>query len=448
MAGDRALRGSPAEHNADTPSAREPSADVYRVLAVVVVVIGHWLVSAVTFHDGQFGNDYPLALMPWTRWLTLVFQVVPVFFLVGGYASAASWILWRDAGGRHWTDWVRSRLAAILGPTTAYIAVMLATVAVLDRVGVERSALWFGGWAVAMHLWFVPVYLVVVSLTPVAVAAHRRWGLMVPASLVAAVVVVDIAARIGHLPVVGSANYVLCWGAIYQLGICWRGGALGGRRPVLLAATAAAALAVLLVLRCYPVTMVGSPGAADQNNFPPNAALLAFAAVQTALLVAAAPAVTRRLRRSRWQRPLAAANRYVMALYLWQMVPVVFVALIGYPTGLLPQPAAGTADWWLFRFVWLLILAVVATVEMTLLWLGRTVFSRAMPAIAAPLPAWSAPLLLAAGVATATFALSRIAVEGFAPDGRFPIWCALLFVAAVGLVSLVPSRPRANTTAV
>ena len=99
MAGDRALRGSPAEHNADTPSAREPSADVYRVLAVVVVVIGHWLVSAVTFHDGQFGNDYPLALMPWTRWLTLVFQVVPVFFLVGGYASAASWTLWRDVGG-------------------------------------------------------------------------------------------------------------------------------------------------------------------------------------------------------------------------------------------------------------------------------------------------------------------------------------------------------------
>jgi hypothetical protein len=96
----------------------------------------------------------------------------------------------------------------------------------------------------------------------------------------------------------------------------------------------------------------------------------------------------------------------------------------------------------------LLILAVVATVEMTLLWLGRTVFSRALPAIAAPLPAWSAPLLLAAGVATATFALSRIAVEGFAPDGRFPIWFALLFVAAVGLISLVPSRPRANTAAV
>jgi hypothetical protein len=82
---------------------------------------------------------------------------------------------------------------------------------------------------------------------------------------------------------------------------------------------------------------------------------------------------------------------------------------------------------------------------MTLLWLGRSVFSRALPATAAPLPVWSAPLLLAAGVGTATFALSRIAVEGFAPDRRFPMWCALLFVAAVGLISLVPGRLRANT---
>jgi hypothetical protein len=45
MAGDRARRGSPAEHNGDTTSERVASADVYRVLAVFVVVIGHWLVS-------------------------------------------------------------------------------------------------------------------------------------------------------------------------------------------------------------------------------------------------------------------------------------------------------------------------------------------------------------------------------------------------------------------
>ena len=223
MGGVRLASGMPADRTTDAASARELSADLYRVVAVVVVVIGHWLVSTVTFRDGQFGNDYPPDVLPWTRWLTLLFQVVPVFFLVGGYASAVSYTRWLGAGGRHWSDWLRSRLAAILGPTTAYVGLALAAVAVLERVGVERSALRFGGWAIAMHLWFVPVYLVVLTLTPVAMAAHRRWGLLVPAVLAIAVALVDIAARAGHLPVITTANYLLCWGAIYQAGICWRG---------------------------------------------------------------------------------------------------------------------------------------------------------------------------------------------------------------------------------
>ena len=433
----RSSAGVPAGGGADTLLARELSADFYRVLAVVIVVIGHWLVSAVTFRDGRFGNDYPLAVLPWTQWLTLVFQAVPVFFLVGGYASAASWTRWLDAGGRQWSDWLRHRLGAILGPTTAYVVVALAMVAVLGRVDVRRSSLSFGGWAIAMHLWFVPVYLVVVALTPVAVAAHRRWGLMVPAVLALAVIGVDAAAR--SFPGVGWTNYLLCWGAVYQIGICWRAGALRGHRPVLIATAAAIVLAMLLVLRCYPISMVGAPGAPAQNNFPPTAALLAFATAQTGLLVAAAPAATRWLRRSRWRRLMAAANKNVMALYLWQMVPVVIVALVGYPTGLLPQPAPGTGPWFLLRLVWLVILSMVTAAALMLLWLARSVFNRPLPTIAIPLPVWSTAALLVVGIGIATLTLSHFSIEGFAPGGRFPTMAALLYAAAVMLVSLTPA---------
>ena len=73
---------------------------------------------------------------------------------------------------------------------------------------------------------------------------------------------------------------------------------------------------------------------------------------------------------------------------------------------------------------------------MALLWLGRSVFNRALPAISTPLPMWSAPALLIVGVATATFVLAHLAVEGFAPDGHFPAVYALLYVGAVGLISL------------
>src|SRR6185312_11479201 len=129
----------PVDRSTDAASARELSADVYRVFAVTVVVIGHWLVSAVTFHDGQFGNDYPLDAMPWTRWLTLVFQVVPVFFLVGGYANGASWARWCESRDRHWLTWARRRLAVMLGPTTVYVLLAFASMAALARVGIPHE---------------------------------------------------------------------------------------------------------------------------------------------------------------------------------------------------------------------------------------------------------------------------------------------------------------------
>ncbi|MCV7226009.1 acyltransferase family protein [Mycolicibacterium komossense] len=419
--------------------ARELSADFYRVVAVLIVVIGHWLVSAVTYRHGWFGNDYPLDVLPWTQWLTLIFQVVPVFFLVGGYSSAASFTRWRTDGGGA-TEWVRRRLGAILGPTTAYVLVVLAVVAVLSYGDVGRSPLAFGGWAVAMHLWFIPVYLVVLALTPLASAAHQRWGLAVPAVLALAVLAVDVVARIVPLPAFAAVNYMLCWAFVYQLGICWRAGVLRGRLAVTLATVAAVVVALLLTLHWYPVSMVGAPGATAQNNFPPTVALLAFATSQAGLLVAAAPAVTGWLRGSRLRGPLAAANTTVMALYLWQMIPVVVVALVGYPTGLLPQPPTGTAAWWLFRVVWVLILSVALAAELALLWLGRSVFERPLPTIGIPLPGWCAPVLLVVGACLAVPALARFAVYGFAPGGVFPTVYAVLYVVSVVLLSLTAAR--------
>ena len=126
----------------------------------------------------------------------MVFQVVPLFFLVAGYANAVSWTRWRVSDRA--ASWYRHRLAAVLGPTTVYVAVVLAAAAVLVRAGVGPQ-LALVAWAVALHLWFVPVYLLVVALTPVAVAAQQRWGLAVPAALALAVVIVDIAVHCADL---------------------------------------------------------------------------------------------------------------------------------------------------------------------------------------------------------------------------------------------------------
>src|SRR6185312_12559513 len=94
---------------------------------------------------------------------------------------------------------------------------------------------------------------------------------------------VDAVSLAGHVPYVGSLNYLLCWGLLYQLGIAWHGGLLASRRPVLLAAGSTVALALLIRVGPYPVSMIGVPGQAIENTTPPTVAMMAFACAQAGL---------------------------------------------------------------------------------------------------------------------------------------------------------------------
>jgi surface polysaccharide O-acyltransferase-like enzyme len=425
--------------NAARPT-RDLAVDCYRVSGVVLIVLGHWLAGSVTYHNGHFGRENPLLDLPWTQWLTWIFQAVPVFFLVAGYAGAVSWTHRRDAEGFSRQTWLRHRLARVLGPTAVYVALVWVIVVVLQARGVPGSVLEYAGWAVAMHLWFLAVYVLVVSLTPIAVAAQRRWGLLVPGVLAVGVVVVDAVSLAGHVPYLGWVNYLLCWGLLYQLGIAWHGGLLAGRRPVLLAAGSAVALALLMWLGLYPVSMIGIPGQAVQNTTPPTVAMLAYACTQAGLAVAVAPALNGALRSGLVQRVLSTANSNVMALYLWHMVPVVIVAIVAYPAGLLPQPLEGTAAWWLVRLEWVVILSLVTAVEMVLLWWQRRFFAAPLPMFGVPLTDRWGEVIMLAGALMAASGLHFFAGAGFAPDGRFPWVTAVVFAVGVILVTLRPTK--------
>jgi fucose 4-O-acetylase-like acetyltransferase len=425
-------------------ASRDLAVDFYRVSGVVLIVLGHWLAGSVTYHNGYFGRQNPLVDQPWTQWLTWPFQAVPTFFLVAGYAGAVSWKHRCDTEGVSRQTWLRHRLARVLGPTTVYVGLVSAIVVALDLRHVAGSTLEYAGWAVAMHLWFLAVYLVVVSLTPVAVAAQRRWGLLAPAVLAVGVVAVEAVSLGWHMPHLRLLNYLLCWGALYQLGIAWHDGLLAGRKPALLAGCSAVALAMLILLGPYPVSMIGVPGQTLQNSDPPSVAMLAFACAQAGLAITLAPALNRALRAGVVRRALTTANSNVMALYLWHMIPVVIVAIVGYPAGLLPQPVEGTAAWWLARLEWVVILSLVTGVEMTLLYWGRGFFAGPLAMLGTPLTdRWAEPIMLA-GAAMAAYGLAFVAAEGFAPDGHFPWLTGLIFAAGVLLVALRPAKVGAQ----
>jgi uncharacterized BrkB/YihY/UPF0761 family membrane protein len=127
------------------------------------------------------------------------------------------------------------------------------------------------------------------------------------------------------------------------------------------------------------------------------------------------------------------------------MVPVVVVALIAYPAGLLPQPDAGTGAWWALRVLWVLILSVVTAAELSLVWLARSVTGRALPVLRIPLPRWCAVPLLIVGTVGSVAALASLAVYGFAPGGRFPTREALTLAVGVVVASLsVTGRQRVS----
>jgi hypothetical protein len=254
-----------------------------------------------------------------------------------------------------------------------------------------------------------------------------------------AVAAVDVATLGAHLPYAGWLNYLLPWAVLYQFGIAWQDSMLRGRAALALAAASAVALALLIRLGPYPISMIGVPGAAVNNTSPPNLALLALGCTQAGLVLAAAPAVNRALKSVRVQRVLAFANDNVMALYLWHMVPVVIVALAGYPTGLLPQPALGTSAWWLFRLQWVAILAVVAAVEIVFLYWGRRLFAAPLPTLTTPIPTALSAVLLIVGTVAIAATLTEIAILGFAPNGRLPIATATWFIAGSALIALAPS---------
>lgn len=405
---------------------RNRYADLLRVVAIGGVVYGHWLLISVTYRNGQLSGADALDYVGWGRWVTWAFQVMPVFFLVGGYANAGSWTA-HHAAGESWTVWVRDRAMRLWWPTALFLVVAVLAVAAAGAAGAGRAELGQACWLAALQLWFLPVYLLLIALTPVLLAAHRRWGLAVPAAMAAAAALVDVGVVGPRLHVVGYANYLFVWGSIHQWGFAWQDTTLTRARwrPYALAAGGAVLLAGLL-RGPFMVDMVGSG-----NTNPPSIALLAYAAAQAGLVLTAERPVSRLLAAPGLWRRVRRLNAMVMTIYLWHFVSVIIIAVAFYPTGVMPQPGIGTAAWWELRPAWFALLtAVLVPLVLVLTWAQRPMVR--LPAGIGPSGRWS-PALLLLGLAASMAGLARLAIAGFAPGGHLAV--PALAACAVGMAA-------------
>lgn len=326
------LSSDAAAAAAATPAHRDRYVDLLRVSAILLVVTGHWLAVTITVHDGRVGGvnagASALQLLTWARPLTWLFQVMPIFFLVGGYVNTASWSSHQRRGGDG-TTWVRSRMFRLLRPTAIFVFVLAAARGLGSALGLDPDIVGGAVRVAALALWFLVVYIAVVALAPALITWQRRWGhSRVILLLVAGVAVVDLSRLVFAESAAASSAYLLGWLAVHQLGVAWRDGVLtrSPRTPWLLAGGGLLSLLVLTGPGPYAVSMFGAVGAGLQNIAPPTLALLALAAGQTGLVLLLHGPVERWLTRPRLWTAVVAVNAVVLTVYLWHMVSVVIGA--------------------------------------------------------------------------------------------------------------------------
>ncbi|MGW0498021.1 acyltransferase family protein [Streptomyces sp. NPDC003007] len=345
-----------------TPPQRERYVDLLRALAILIVVLGHWMVIVVT--GGPRGPDgfSALEVLPWGRPITWLFQVMPVFFMVGGFANAAS-LTSRTRRGGDVADRLLDRSARLVGPTTALLVSLAAAALIARLAGVDPAQVGRAVWLASIPLWFLLVYLVMVFLTPLMHRLHRWAGRTVPLVLVGLVAAGDVARLALDAPTLQLGNYLFAWLAVHQIGFAWQDGTLPARPhvalPLLIGGTGAAAL--LTVAGPYPVSMVDYPGMPLRNLSPPTLALLALATAQLGLVLLLRDAGERRMQRLRPWMAVIAVNSVILTVLLWHMSAFVLVAAALYASGLfpLPRPPADTGAWLLWKLPWLAVLFFV-----------------------------------------------------------------------------------------
>ena len=393
---------------AATPASRDRYVDLLRALAILTVVLGHWLIAVVTWDGGSAEAANALAEAPALQWLTWVFQVMPLFFVVGGFANRAALLAGRRKG-QATSDYVRSRILRLVGPVLPLAAAWVVAGPVLRLLGVDDATVALATRTMAQPLWFLAVYLVVSVAAPWTLRFHERHptlGIVLPA---AATVANDVA----RLPVVHHANYLFVFVLAHQLGYALGDGTLlrlRRRTAVALTAGGALALAVLTGPGPYPRSMVGVPGEAMSNMSPPSMCILALTAMQLGLVLLARPAAQRALQDRRLWSAVIAVNASIMTIFLWHLTALAIGAalLVASPLGL-PSADVGSAAWWLGRVPWLMTLSVVLA--------GIVVVAgRAERSALRPSPAGGRSLGAGGTVAVVTVtttAFAALALEGF-----------------------------------
>jgi len=342
------------------PPGRDLVVDLARVFCVLLVVAIHVMMVGVAVDgSGAVVASQPLQEQSWFPPTTWAGQIMPLFFVVGGFASATAWAGARrrgdDAG-----DFVRGRLLRLARPASAVFVVLALALVVATAIGVDPELLDVVATGVGTPFWFLAAYGITQTLVPFMARLHatRPWATLTV--LAVGAVAVD-AARYGTgVTAIGLVNLLFVWLFVQQLGFAYADG-LFARTPRAVVAT----VAVLGYASLAPLTTIG-PWSDDmlRNLNPPTVPLMVLGVAQICVLSLAHPALTRLMGTTAARAVVFAVGSRGMTIYLWHLPLLVAVSgvllAVGGP---LPEPAS--AAWWWTRIpTWALVIGLACAVSL------------------------------------------------------------------------------------
>ncbi|MEZ2391858.1 acyltransferase [bacterium RCC_150] len=321
---------------------RDAAIDFARFFCLLLVVLSHcMMVSPVLHPDGTVTTENTLMEQRWFDAVLWVFQVMPLFFVLGGVTGLGSWRRLRARGGTG-IDYAQLRLLRLIRPASALLASMFLGLWAARLSGVDPQVIQLIATGAGMPLWFLAAYLATQLSVPLLARLHGHAPWLTLGGLVAAVITLD--SLRGAFPLLAFVNMLFVWCAVQQFGFFIADGIFNGRsRGWLVGLIAASNLVLGFVtgIGVYSGNMI-----VDLN--PPNFCMVLLGLSQAATLQLLRPGVEwfAGIRWVRWV--VAVVGRRSMTIYLWHL------PLLAAMSGVLlltdfPKPAAGTAEWWWAR---------------------------------------------------------------------------------------------------
>ncbi|MEG3628586.1 acyltransferase family protein [Streptomyces poriticola] len=346
-----------ARIEAATPAHRDRAVDALRAAAILGVVLGHWLVTALVADGGTLHTASPLQHLPWLAPASWAFQTLAVFFLVGGHLATRGYASAR-VGGTSYGSWLSARLSRLLRPVAAVIALWTVASVALLLTGADLTTVRTLVRLALSPLWFLLVFAVLTAATPLLTRLHPLWPLVV-------VLHVDLLRfGLGGPAWLGWVNLAAGWLVPYSLGAAWTRGELEGRRPgTALLIGGSVATAALIACAGYPASMVGVPGAPVSNLDPPTLAAVTFGLAQCGLALLLRGPLRRATRRPAAWTTVALANLSAMTIFLWHQTALLATTATGLLAGRLPglHTLPDGLGWVAARLVWIPVFALALT---------------------------------------------------------------------------------------